>query len=80
MSKAACRYCDRTDGEVAACRSTPPACSQQMINAGVSAIFRSGRTSGNYVANKVINPTKVTFANGRTVKIVKGHLVVGWKP
>jgi len=36
------------------------------------------RASGNYVANREVNPTKVTFANGRTVKVVNGHLVIGW--
>ena len=35
-------------------------------------------TSGNYVANKEINPTKVTFANGRVVRIKKGALIVEW--
>jgi len=36
------------------------------------------RASGNYVANKEVEPTKVTFANGRTVKIEGNHLVIGW--
>lgn len=37
------------------------------------------KASGNYVANKEVNPTKVTFANGRVVRIVKGALVVEWR-
>ncbi len=35
-------------------------------------------TSTNYVANAEVNPTRVLFANGRTVRIVNGALVVGW--
>lgn len=34
--------------------------------------------SGNYVADRAEAPTKVTFANGRTVVVVDGHLAVGW--
>lgn len=34
--------------------------------------------TGNYVADKEKFPTKVTFANGRTVKLVGKHLVIGW--
>lgn len=34
--------------------------------------------SGNYVADKEIEPTEVWFANGRHVKIVDGHLVIDW--
>jgi hypothetical protein len=34
--------------------------------------------SGNYVADRVESPTKVTFANGRTVEVVDGYLAVGW--
>ena len=39
---------------------------------------REEKASGNYVANDEVNATRVLFANGRTVKIVKGRLVVGW--
>lgn len=39
---------------------------------------RERAESGNYVANAEMNPTRVLFGNGRTVRIVKGALVVGW--
>ena len=35
-------------------------------------------TSGNYTADREIDPTKVRFANGRTVEIVNGCLEIGW--
>lgn len=38
----------------------------------------SGHPSGNYVADREERPRKVVFANGRTVEIVDGALVVGW--
>lgn len=34
--------------------------------------------SGNYTADREINPTAVWFANGRHVKLVDNHLEVGW--
>ncbi len=37
--------------------------------------------SGNYVCDRDTDPQEVTFANGRTVRLVgDGHLVIGWKP
>ena len=32
----------------------------------------------NYVADREVHPSKVVFANGRTVEIVNGALEVGW--
>lgn len=34
--------------------------------------------SGNYVADRVEDPTRVIFANGRMVEVRDGHLVIGW--
>lgn len=34
--------------------------------------------SGNYVADRVEDPTRVIFANGRMVAVKDGHLVIGW--
>jgi hypothetical protein len=35
--------------------------------------------SGNYVCDDAVNPTVVTFANGRRVSLVNGRLDIGWK-
>lgn len=36
------------------------------------------KATGNYTADREQDPTAVTFANGRTVTIKDGHLVIGW--
>lgn len=88
-----CRFCNN-DIDKCTCPSTvkkyghdfPNNCSRCGQAAGSEARFtqlmttmmKRGRASGNYVANKETNPTKVTFDNGRVVRIVKGALVVEW--
>ena len=87
MTNSACRHCDRTDDEVPSCPSANAcACSALQINRLIAGLRKQAEAwekklakSTNYVANKEVNPTRVTFANGRTVHIKNGALVVGWK-
>lgn len=78
----ACRFCDRTESEVASCPSAhATACSGRAHDNMLRALMRASdalAVTGNYVANKEADPTEVLFANGRVVKIVRGKLVVGW--
>jgi hypothetical protein len=46
--------------------------------AAVQRVQKKLDACGNYVANTESEPTEVLFANGRTVKIVAGNLVIGW--
>jgi hypothetical protein len=77
-----CRHCDRTTEEVAACPSAhATACSSHSFNVmlgGIQRVQKKLAATGNYVANDAVDATRVLFANGRTVRIVNGRLVVGW--
>ena len=47
------------------------------LGALIREIERLKAASGNYVADREIEPRKVTFANGRVVRVVgEGYLVV----
>jgi hypothetical protein len=62
-------------GFVTALRLTQqPGWSSEMI-----AYIDALKAGTNYVADDAVLPTTVIFSNGRTVKIVDGHLVVGWE-
>ena len=52
--------------------------SEASVHKLMHAMRRNFATSGNYVADREASPTKVTFTNGRIVRIVKGALVVEW--
>lgn len=49
----------------------------ERMRAVIKAHARAWAHSRNYIADREIDPTKVTFANGRTVEVVNEHLVVG---
>lgn len=77
-----CRYCDRTEAEVASCPSSQAtACASLAQRRLIEAICKRGdarKADTNYVADKEVNPTRILFANGRTVRVVRGKLIVGW--
>lgn len=85
--RSACKHCDRTADEVPACPSANAcACSALQSDRLIAGLKKQAQAwekklaqSTNYVANKEVSPTKVTFSNGRVVRIKNGALVVEWK-
>lgn len=77
--KRPCGLCDRTAEQIDSCPALHKAtCVVSRYRVMCEEIYRARTTSCNYVANNDAAPTSVLFANGRTVKVVRGKLVVGW--